>query len=162
MSALRKACQVPCKSWCITQNSLHPFFGGGFFKLCVGYGAPEYKEFTLFCCLTVSGMSCKNWNLMQKCLKLSTLSPEPSIAVLWAWSLPTLGWLNPPWEVQSSVFERVKHPHRHPLRLIVQYTWISCGCFVYLLRVPLVVIHPLNQADTKSSLYRRISVSRRW
>jgi len=30
MSALRKACLVHGKSSCITQNSLHPFFGGGF------------------------------------------------------------------------------------------------------------------------------------
>ena len=32
-------------------NSLYPFLDGGFFKLCVGYGAPEYKEFALSRCV---------------------------------------------------------------------------------------------------------------
>ena len=36
MSALRLACQVSCKSWCITQNSLHPFFGRGFLSFASG------------------------------------------------------------------------------------------------------------------------------
>ena len=156
MLALRKACQVPRKSWCIAPNSLHPFFGGGFLSFASGMVRLSTKSLR---CLAVYLVKLKP---QVKVLQLSTFPPEPSIAVLWAWSLPTLGWLNPPWEVQSSVFERVKHPHRHPLRLIVQYTWILCGCFAYSLGVSLVMIHSLNQADTKSSLYRRITVSRRW
>ena len=36
MSALRIESHVHGKSWCITQNSLHPFFGGGFLSFASG------------------------------------------------------------------------------------------------------------------------------
>ena len=69
MSALRLARQLPCKCWCITQNSLPPFFGGGFLSFALGMVRISTNS---LCCLAVYLVKLKLYAKAPKATHLST------------------------------------------------------------------------------------------